>query len=540
MAFDVAEALRRRQGENFGLHERFLNHQLARVLKTVGFDRTYVRGSGCYLYDDQERHYLDFLSGFGVYALGRSHPGVKAALHQALDLDLPNMVQMDCALLPGLLAEELVSRSHAGIDRVFFCNSGAEAIESSIKFARHATRRPRVVYAEHAFHGLTTGALALNGGEEFKKGFGPLLPDCAVVPFGDLEALDAELRSGDVAAFVVEPIQGKGVYCAEGSYWTGVQELCRRHRTLFVADEVQTGLGRTGKFFCHEHFGLEPDIITVSKALSGGYVPVGAMLTTDRVFQSVYPSMEDALKHSTTFGRNQLAMVAGLATLAAFDEEDIVANAERTGRALSDGLRALQGRHDLIHDVRGLGLMIGIEFGEPESRSARRRFRTLERLRPAMFSQLVVVPLFHRHGILTQVAADNVNIVKLLPPLVAGQEEVDYFVAALDDVLSDADSGAGLIYEFGWTMAKGALGRKSKRPRKVQAPAAVGPVVPGVPATNGSMHAAQAGVGEAGQQNGVGEAGQQNGVGEAGQQNGVGEAGEKTGVAEVAGTVTQP
>ena len=276
------------------------------------------------------------------------------------------------------------------------------------------------MYAEHAFHGLTTGALALNGGQEFKEGFGPLLPDCAVVPFGDLDGLESELRAGDVAAFVVEPIQGKGVYCAEGSYWSGVQELCRRHRTLFVIDEVQTGLGRTGKFFCHEHFGLEPDIITVSKALSGGYVPVGAMLTTDRVFQSVYQSMEDALEHSTTFGRNQLAMVAGLATLAAFDDEDIVANAERTGRALTDGLRALQDRHDLIHDVRGLGLMIGIEFGEPESRSARRRFRTLERLRPAMFSQMVVVPLFHRHGILTQVAADNVNIVKLLPPLVAG------------------------------------------------------------------------------------------------------------------------
>jgi ornithine--oxo-acid transaminase len=463
LPFDVGRVLAARSGENFALHERYMNHQLARTLRTLGFDRNYVRGEGCYLYDDAGDQYLDFLSGFGVYALGRSHPAIKTALHQALDLDLPNMIQMDCALLPGLLAEQLTGRAHADIARAFFCNSGAEAIESAIKFARQATKRPDILYAEHAFHGLTTGALSLNGGAEFRRGFGDLLPGTAAVPFGDIAALEERLSSRDVAAFIVEPIQGKGVYCATPEYWQAAQAACRRHGTLLVMDEVQTGLGRTGRFFCHEHWGLEPDIITISKALSGGYVPIGAMLTTEKIWASVYDSMEDALKHSSTFGRNQLAMVAALATLAAFDDEDIIAGAQRTGLALQDGLRALAGRHELIQDVRGLGLMIGIEFGEPASKGAARRFRTVERLRTGMFSQLVVVPLFHRHRILTQVAADNVNIVKLLPPLIAGQTEVDYFIGALDDIMTDARKGSGLALEVGATMARGALSRKSNR-----------------------------------------------------------------------------
>ena len=464
MPFDVAQALATRHGENFTLHEEHLNAQLARVLKTLGFDRYYVRGEGCYLWDDRGEKYLDFLAGFGVYALGRSHPAIKAALHQAIDLDLPNMVQMDCALLPGLLAEQLLARSHQNMRRVFFCNSGAEAVESAIKFARQYTKRSGIVYAEHAFHGLTTGALSLNGGEEFREGFGPLLPDTVAVPFGDIDALRTQLAKGTAAAFVVEPIQGKGVYTAPAEYWREAQELCRRYRTLFVIDEVQTGLGRTGKFFAHEHWNLEPDIVTVSKALSGGYVPVGAMITTEKVFASVYSSIEKALKHSTTFGRNQLAMVAGLATLATFDDEKIVQRAHDTGYAFRAALEPLVEKYEMLHDVRGLGLMIGLEFGAPETKALRRRFNMLERLRTAMFAQLIVVPLFHRHRILTQVAADNVNIVKLLPPLVAGQEEVDYFTAALDDVLADAHNGSSLIFEFGRTMAKGALRRGYRTP----------------------------------------------------------------------------
>ena len=468
MPLDLEDILGSRRAERLDLHRAFLNPQLVRVLQTLGFDRTYVRGEGAYLIDDTGERTLDFLSGFGVFALGRAHPGVKAALHQALDLDLPNLVQLDAALLPGVLAEALVDRAHPGIERVFFTNSGAESVETAIKFARCATGRDRIVYCDHAFHGLTTGALALNGGAEFRSGFGPLLPGCDRVPFGDAGALARALAGRDVAAVVVEPIQGKGVYEAPVEYWHEVEALCRAHGTLFVADEVQTGMGRTGRFFCHDHFGVRPDMITLSKALSGGYIPVGAVLTSARIFDAVYSSMDRAVVHSSTFARNQLAMVAGLATLAAFEDENIVERARVMGDRLVAALAPLVERHELLAEVRGKGLMIGLEFAAP-STHGRARFRLMELARKGMFSQLVVVPLYHRHRILTQVAADNVNIVKLLPPLIIGDEEIDRFVAALDDVLTDAGRSSALLVEVGRTMARGSLAARTHR-RGARAP----------------------------------------------------------------------
>ena len=459
MPFELDKVLQQRKGENFSLHAKYINPQLARVLGTIEFDRFYVKGEGCYLIDDEGGRYLDFLSGFGVFALGRSHSAIVGALHDALDADLPNLVQMDCSLLPGILAQELVKRSHPGIERVCFTNSGAEAIESAIKFARAATKRTRILYCDHAFHGLTTGALSLNGGKEFRSGFGPLLPGVDMVPFGDIGALARELRKGDVAAFVIEPIQGKGVNLAPDDFWPEAQALCHRHKTLLVLDEVQAGLGRTGTFFCHEQFGITPDIITVSKALSGGYVPVGAMLSTAAVSDAVFSSMDRAVVHSSTFASNQLAMVAGLATLAAFDDEEILDRVQRTGKAFTKSLAPLVERYEFLHEVRGRGLMIGLVFGEPTTPSLRRRFRMIEAMRPALFSQMMVVPLFHRHKILTQVAADNMNVVKLLPPLIAGDDEVELFADALDDVLASAERGSSLLFEFGMTMAKGTLHR---------------------------------------------------------------------------------
>jgi ornithine--oxo-acid transaminase len=459
MPFDLKKVLDERKGQNFTLHSKYINPQLPRVLGTLEFDRFYVKGEGCYLIDDKGDRYLDLLSGFGVFALGRGHPAIVQALHEALDADLPNLVQMDCSLLPGVLAEQLVARSHPAIERVFFTNSGAEAAESAIKFARAATKRTRILYCSHAFHGLTTGALALNGGREFRSGFGPLLPGCDMIPFGDASALAQELRRGDVAAFIAEPIQGKGVNLAPDEYWQEAQSLCRRHKTLMILDEVQTGLGRSGTFFCHEQFGIAPDIVTVSKALSGGYVPVGAMLCSAEVSDRVFSSMDRAVVHSSTFSTNQLAMVAGLATLAAFDDEDILDRVQRTSKAFTKALQPLAERYEFLHEVRGRGLMIGLVFGEPTSPGLRRRFRMIEALRPALFSQMVVVPLFHRHRILTQVAADNMNVVKLLPPLIAGDDEVELFADALDDVLASAQRGSSLIFEFGKTMAKGTLHR---------------------------------------------------------------------------------
>jgi ornithine--oxo-acid transaminase len=461
--FDVDAVFRDHQGEQFALHEAHLNPQLPRVLRTLGFDRTYVRGEGPWLFDDRGERYLDLLSGFGVFALGRAHPSIKAALHRAIDLDLPNMVQMDCALLPGLLAEALCARSGDQLERVYFCNSGAEAVESAIKFARAYTKRSRIVYCAHGYHGLTLGALSLNGGTSFREGFGPLLPDVTEVPFGDLDALRAALAPGDVAAFVAEPIQGKGVYEAPASYWRFAEQACRESGALVVMDEVQTGVARTGSFWCYEQFGIEPDLVCASKALSGGYVPVACVLARDDVFRAVYSSMDRALVHSTTFKQNQLAMVAGLATLAVIDDEGLVEHAHKMGDVWKDRFAPLLERYELLVDVRGKGQMIGLEFGEPESRRLRRWWRLTERIRPAYFAQTIVLPLFRRHRILTQVAADGVNIIKLLPALAVGEEEIDLVVAAFDDVLADAHRSGGLLFETTAALARGSMRRAPKR-----------------------------------------------------------------------------
>jgi ornithine--oxo-acid transaminase len=458
MTFQLDEVLAANRGENFSLYARHINPQLVRVLRSIGFDRFYTRADGAYLFDEEGRRYLDFLAGFGVFGLGRSHPVVKRALHDALDLDLPNLVQMDAALLPGVLARELLRRCPPQMGRVVFTNSGAESVEAAIKFARHSTKRGKVLHADHAFHGLTLGALSANGGKEFKKGFGPLVPGFDEVPFGDIDALEAALRHRDVAAFLVEPIQGKGVNVAGREYWGGVQALCKTYGTLLICDEVQTGLGRTGKMWAFEHYGLVPDIITTSKALSGGFIPVGAMICATEVSESVYSSMERALVHSSTFKNNQLAMVAGLATLSVIDDENLVERARVNGERFDSALAPLVERHEVFQAVRGEGLMIGLVFGPPSSSRARAKFRLLEVAHKGLFSQLIVGPLFQRHGILTQVAGDSMNVVKLLPPLIIGQEEVDYFVAALDDVLADANRSS-LIFEFGKTLAMASLHR---------------------------------------------------------------------------------
>lgn len=458
MSFDLKEVLDRRAGENLKLYGRNVNPQLVRVLRSIGFDRTYVRAEGPYLYDADGREYLDFLAGFGVFALGRAHPVVKKALHDAIDADLANLVQMDAPLLPGVLAEELLARCGPQMGRVFFTNSGAEAVEAAIKFARFSTKRPGVVFCDHGFHGLTLGALSANGGGEFRSGFGPLLPGFQQVPFGDADALERALSKRDVAAFIVEPIQGKGVNVAPLAYWDAVQELCRKYGTLLVTDEVQTGLGRTGKLWAHQHYGLVPDIITMSKALSGGYVPVGAMVCSTAASDAVYSSMERALVHSSTFKGNVLAMAAALATLSVIDDEELIDRARVTGDAFTKALEPLVERYQFFHEVRGKGLMIGLVFGEPKSFRMRSRFKLLEAMHKGLFSQLIVGPLFQRHGILTQVAGDQMNVVKLLPPLICSQDEVDRFAEALDEVLADAHRNA-LVFEFGKTLAKAALGR---------------------------------------------------------------------------------
>ncbi len=363
----VRELLERHSGNELELHARVVNPQFVRMLRAIGFDRRWARAEGAHLYDAGGDRYLDWLGGFGMYNVGRNNPRVKAALHEALELDTPGKLALGVNPLGAILADELLRRAPASLERVMFSSSGAEAVEAAIKIGRAATGRSRVVSVERGFHGLTLGALSASGDPAFSERFKPLLPGFSHVPFNDLDALEAALRTEDVALFVVEPVVGHGVLLPAPGYLEGAQELCRRYGTLFCVDEVQTGFGRTGKLFALEHWGLEPDVLTVAKALSGGYVPVGATLFRAQVFDAVFDSLEHSMSHGSTFQPNDLGMVAGLATLHELESAALVERSERMGELLLERTQPLVDRYDVVKDVRGLGLMWAIELGEPET-----------------------------------------------------------------------------------------------------------------------------------------------------------------------------
>jgi ornithine--oxo-acid transaminase len=340
---------------------------------------------------------------------------------------------MGVTALPGLLADALIARTPPRLDRCLFTSSGTEAVEAALKLGRAATKRARVVSTDHAFHGLTLGSLSANGNPEFTDRFGPLLPGFERVPFGDLDALEQELKREDVAVFIVEPIQGKGVNMPPAGYLEGAQALCRRYGTLFCVDEVQTGFGRTGTMFAFEHWGLEPDLVPVAKSLSGGYVPVGALLMARSVHEAVYDSMEHALSHGSTFAPNELAMVAGLATLQELDDERLVERSARLGDKLLELTSPLVDELDVVRDVRGVGLMWAIEFhGNGVA------YKMLERAQRGLFAQLVVVPLFRDRRILTQVAGHKIAVLKVLPPLMISDDDVEEFAGALRETVANA------------------------------------------------------------------------------------------------------
>src|ERR671934_993305 len=438
--------------------------QFVGLRRTMGFDRRWARAEGAYLWDSDGNRYLDMLGGFGMFSVGRNNPRIREAIVEALELERPGSVQLGVDSLPALLAEQVLRRAPASVERVLFTSSGAESVEAAIKLGRAATGRPRVLSAEHGFHGLTLGALSATATPEFKERFGPLLPGCDWVPWDDLGALEQELAAEDVALFIVEPVQGKGVNIPSSGYLEGAQELCRRYGTLFCIDEVQTGFGRTGRLFALEHWGLEPDLITVAKSLSGGYVPVGALLMSAEVHDGVFDSLPNAVSHGSTFAPNDLAMVAGLATLRELDSQGLVERSARLGELLLERTRPLVERFAVVRDVRGLGLMWAIEFEEPPGGS--RTWKLLERIQPGLFSQLVIVPLFRDHRILSQVAGHGLNDLKAIPPLVVTEEDVDWFVSALEETIARAEKMPRALVRFALQAARSASGTPRSAPRR--------------------------------------------------------------------------
>ena len=432
-----------------------VNPQWSRLLSLLGMNVSYERCLGSELFTSSGRRILDFLSGYCVHNVGHNHAAVVDALREELARCGPVMLQSHVSELAGELAQRLCGLARGKLSKVFFANSGSEGVETAIKFARAYTGRDALLCAERAFHGLTCGALSLMDGAYWRKGFGNLLPETAVVPFGDLQALERQLSSRKFAAFFVEPVQSEGgVRLAPPDYLPQAQDLCRRYGSLLVLDEVQTGMYRTGTFLAAHHFGVEPDMVVLAKALSGGLVPVSAVLMPEAVHAAVFSSLGRAVVHASTFGENSLAMRAGLATLEVLQSEDLGRRAFEMGAELRRRLQIALAEFEMVKEVRGLGLLQGIEFRAPRRLGLRVSFEAFSKIHPAMFGQILVMRLFRDHGILTQVCGNDFMVLKVAPPLVVTEAQVEEFVGAVRTVVESAHSSGAF-----WSEALGLAGR---------------------------------------------------------------------------------
>lgn len=462
-------ALKAPGSEVYRRYRTYMDPFVASALSALDLDKNFVRAEGIFVWDEQGERYLDFAGGFGAVNVGHNHPRVIEAVSAVMNGKLPNFLKPSVGQLTTALAETVAHIAPGDLDTSFFGNSGTEATEGALKLARLATGRRKLLHAEGSFHGKTFGALSVTDNRRFRSPFAPLLKGCRSVPYGSLPALESALSHRDVAAYIVEPVQGEGgVVVPPQDYLSGARALCRTHGTLFIADEVQTGFGRTGKMFASEHFGVEPDIMTVAKSLSGGLIPIGAFVTTSGIWDRAFGTLDTYNAHSSTFGGGNLAAAAGLAAIEVIRDEGLAANAAALGEYFLEKLRELGRRHRVIREVRGMGLLIGIEFhdflaGIAESAAAREFLsylgrQTAERLRGTSASIVATVfimaELLNKHKLITHFTLHRGLTLRVQPPLIVTRDQIDYFLGSLDELCGRLDVVAGMCEELdsaGWS-----------------------------------------------------------------------------------------
>ena len=419
------------------LYSTSINPQWVRLLNALQMNVRYRRCEGAVLHTEDDRRIVDFLSGYCVHNAGHNHPVIVQALKDELDRKGPAMLQSHVPELAGELASKLCQLAGGRLTKVFFASSGSEGVEAAIKFARATTKRTALLSASGAFHGLTCGALSLMDDPFWKSGFGPMLGQTETVAFGNLTELEEKLATRQFAAFIVEPLQAEaGILVPPDGYLKAAGDLCRKYDSLFVIDEVQTGLYRTGPFLASQHFDrVDPDMVVLAKALSGGLIPVSALLMTDHVYESVFTSLKRSIVHTSTFSENGMSMRAGLATLAVLEDENLGERATVMGALLRQRLTASLSGYEMVKGVVGLGLLNGIQFQVPKSLKLRVGYEAFKAIHPGMFGQVVVMRLFRDHGFLTQMCGNNFMTLKAAPPLVVDEADVDGFVAAMGQVV---------------------------------------------------------------------------------------------------------
>lgn len=408
--------------ETLRLYREHVNPDLARLVRITGLGALEERAEGSHIWTHDGQDYLDLAGGYGVFSLGHRHPEVvEAVVDQLQRMPLASKVFLNPVM--ARLAAELARLAPGNLQYAFFCNSGTEAVEGALKLARLATGRTGLVGTVGAYHGKTTGSLAVSGRPGYRDPFLPLMPGVDHVPFGDLEALEGAVGP-ETAAVILEPIQGEGgIHVAPEGYLQGAREICTRRGALLIADEVQTGLGRTGRNFAVEHWGVEPDMMVLAKALGGGVIPVGAILGTPEVWKAFRGR---PLIHTSTFGGNPLACAAGLATLQILERDRLAERAAETGAWLLSRLRELVARFpDLCAEARGLGLMIGLELRE-------------ERFGGSLISEMA-----HRR-VLAVYTLNQPRVIRFEPPLTVEREDLDRAMEALEASLQRTRALFGL------------------------------------------------------------------------------------------------
>ena len=410
-------------------YAQHVNPAFVELLDIFGYGRVFTRARDVWLWDDRGRQYLDLLAGFGAVNLGHNHPRLAQRLQAFLAEEALNLYHVGPSPHAADLAEALLARLPATFGVCLFSNGGAEAVEAALKLARAATGRSDIVYCEGGYHGTSFGTLSVMGERRMRDPFEPLLPSCTRVPFGDLGALEHALRDGNIAAFIAEPVQAEaGVRIAPAGFWAQAQKLCERHGALLIFDEIQTGLGRTAKWFAFEDEDVVPDVLVLAKSLGGGIAPIGATLLGRELHAKAYGARERFDLHSSTFGGNSFACAAALESLRILDEEALVANAAARGGELLTGLRERLAGHPLIVDIRGRGLLVGIELGPtPQGWLNQLAPKLVSMAAEKVAGQWIALRLLEE-GMICQPAAHAWNVLKIEPPLTINAAQIAHAI----------------------------------------------------------------------------------------------------------------
>lgn len=449
----VDDALKLKRNDVRENYRDYINSSLVQLMGLLDFDKNFVRAEGTKVYDEDGNEYIDFLGGYGALNIGHNNKYVIEEIQKAIGL--PNILQASIYNFAGALAKNLAAIAPGELKKTFYSNSGAEAVEGALKLAKIASGKSKIIYCHNSFHGKSMGALSVTGREKYQKHFKPLVPECYPVTYGDADELENMLKSGDVAAFIIEPVQGEGgIITPPEGYFKRVRELCTKYRAYLIADEIQTGFGRTGDMFACDGEGIVPDIMCFAKSIGGGIMPIGGYIALDEVWKKAYGTVEKALLHTTTFGGNTLACAAGIATIEYIIENDLPLQAKQKGEYFMSKLNKLKNKYSIIKEVRGRGLMIGIEFEEPKGILNTITAGKLSEASKEYFASLVAGQLMNEYGIITAYTLNNPNVIRLEPPLIIGYDEINKAVEALEAIFEKNKSFLGLGLQSVKTMFK--------------------------------------------------------------------------------------